>query len=352
MYLNDTLKTLEKFQKEFEVVKPKVSFSYNSLSLAALVMAPQDIGVDGSLAKFLNEQTKDLKASWNFIFESKIKFASAQEEIATARGTLQDEKIVNPAQEYLGTSYTQIVLDNAKTILNKYVEAEEGDQTVFGRIINKIVNSPIVVAITKVNPILSMARDVVGEAVRCTDGDIDSKALDEYQAALQPYINFYSTIGNEADEFDERLRSIYNKIEELFNKFTVLEQNVKNALNAINGQTDEDKLENLLAIKEGASRKEIFDLLTNDSLKAIGQNMEKLIYVIDDGLGLVPEADSLIDSHFNKMITILQVAQSLVEKNDPKKIKLQFKVENLKKSISAYNDRLAERKKARDRQRR
>ncbi|WP_347216044.1 hypothetical protein [Chryseobacterium sp.] len=118
-------------------------------------------------------------------------------------------KFITPTSSDLGTSFTDIVINQSKDIL--VGDLSSSSQTKFASIINNVV-SPLVTSVLTSNPVGSIINNVLQQAMSFDNGKIKQQKLNQFIESLQPNIQFYEKFNGEVERYKFKLTTYGNTI--------------------------------------------------------------------------------------------------------------------------------------------
>lgn len=229
--------------------------------------------------------------------------------------------LVSPTSNALGTSFTDVIISNSKSILTTDLRGNK--KTQFLNIIDKVVN-PLITSIFSSNPVGTIVNNVLQQAVTFDNGKIKQEKLDQFIKSLQPHIEFYEKFDKEVDSYETQLIIYTNEINKQHKRLKNYKSSLYKAFN-IDSSDDLDKQIDELFNKQNEGNLKITDITTiNNSAKVT--EAKRLIAKMPD---FDIDKNSFTDSFNNYISQIINVLTDSMPNHN-----LKFDVAKLKSVIS------------------
>lgn len=185
----------------------------------------------------------NLKTAVELSFQTNEVYNSINAEVETASINNLLASVNNPTSDILGFTFSNIIMSKAKEILNsdEFKAIPEKKKTTFFTIMDKIINNPIVSAISSSFPITGTVRSVITAAstffsqpnidldvkkssgkvtdvaVKDIKGDngLDNRFIEKYLATLQPYVTFYEKLEYSNLQYDVSTKALLKNYKNL-----------------------------------------------------------------------------------------------------------------------------------------
>lgn len=125
--------------------------------------------------------------------------------LAVAHSGTLISNLNSPTNSELGVSFSEIVIENSKSILSEDLRGKSKNNFVLT--IQRIVKIPIINSALNSNPITSLVTSVFQQAVGYKENKISENTIIEFNESLQPYIEFYDKIDSETNLFKANIVS-------------------------------------------------------------------------------------------------------------------------------------------------
>ncbi len=236
-------------------------------------------------------------------FREEIKDLNIRLKLST--GIISVEKIVSPTSSALGKSFSSVLSENAGAILKPAIK--EKKRGIFGKILNLVVNNPLVSSFTESNPITKMAGDVANQFIAASEGsEKGATALIKFKESLDEYLEFYSSIDRNTLSFEKDINDISNQLDISEQRLTRVELEINKLLDSIDESSKEDAIKKLLQIDKKDSMKsdEIFTLLISQDIRKLNKLIDRISIIQDEFNG---NPQRLIDSFNNYIENLKQI---------------------------------------------
>jgi hypothetical protein len=324
--LKDVLSQIEETDIEFSKKVNSNSF-IKSKGYQIGETSGNDINTSGG-QKELETQYYTLNNNINSVSSLKKEIENLEKQMSLINNQITLQKIISPTNSWLGTSFSEVVLKNAANILKPALSNNKRSK--FEKIMELVVKNPLVSTLASSNPITSMARDIISQAITVSDGEIAPNVLTEFRDALTPQLNFYSEIDNVMNNLDAQMTTISLAVGKKKNKLIRIEQYMEEVLNKYPGTNNSEKLRAALKYNNIATltANEIRDILISSDVRSLNQLMDRQLNVADDFLDDSKALNLSYNSFKQNMVKILEKARTNNELN--------FDIEKIKEAVAQY----------------